>query len=134
MGHGGTQVTRYLTRDQLVATLRAAADRIDSDPAFDLGVSWTLDVAAYGLTGEQFAAVAASRGTWTKGFVGTGETTIRLSQEVGDGTVSVFASRGEVCTARETGRTVTRTRYEPVEVEVPEVVWDCEPVLKAGLP
>ena len=122
-----------LTRDQVVTTLRAVADRMESDPAMDVGDRWCLAVQAYGLTGEQIAAVAASPGTWHKSVTGTDDSLFELHQEVGDAAIEVHGSRDEVCVARETGRTVTQRRqvtpavYE--EVEVPEVVWDCQPVL-----
>ena len=128
--------TYALTRDQVVSTLRAIADRMEADDCFDTGPSWTVDVSAYALTGEQIAAVAASSGTWSKGLTGTSGTIFRLSQEVGDATVEVHGSRDQVCVARETGQTITQRRqvspavYE--EVEVPEVVWDCQPVLKGA--
>ena len=123
-----------MKRDEAVAALRAAADLIESLP---IDKWWYVSVEAFNLTAEEMALVARSPGTWEKSLAGTDNDIFQLTQ----GVVEVHAPREQVCVARPTGKKVTTKKvvtpavYEDVEVD--EVVWDCQPLLskaKAVLP
>lgn len=110
---------------EAVAALRAAADLIESLPFDNL---WFLQVDTYNLTGEELGHVVRLPGTWEKDLSGGGAMFV-----VRQGIVELHADRDEVCTAVPTGNTVkvkkVVTPAVTEEVEVPEVRWECEPLL-----
>lgn len=121
-----------ITRAEAIEALRAAADLLESLPD-DFHNWWYADVQAYNLTADEMATAARLPGTWTKGVAGENDSMFELSQ----GIVELHANRDQVCTAVPTGRTTTVKKLvtPPVyeEVEVPEMEWDCPPLL-AGEP
>lgn len=116
--------TDILTRAEAVAALRAAADLIESLPIEK--DSWFVSAEAYNLAADDLATAARTPGTWTKNATDT-------MFEISQGIVALHGNRSEVCEARETGNTVkVRKVVKPAEyeeVEIPEVVWDCKPLL-----
>lgn len=118
-------MSHFLPKSEAVEALRAAADLIEKMPER----YWYVEAEAFNLTADQLADAARLPGCWEKGVAGVDDSMFMLSQ----GIVELHADRGTVCVARETGNTVKVRKVvkpaEYAEVEVPEVVWDCEPLL-----
>jgi hypothetical protein len=122
-----------MSADEAVAALRAAADLIERLPD-TIDHLWLVSAETFNLSGEDLAAAVHVGGTWEKDVAGVDGELFELRQ----GIVELHANREEVCTAVPTGRTTTVKRVVApavVEnVEVPEVRWECAPLLTKGLP
>lgn len=116
-------MSHFMHKTEAIAALRAAADLIEK---LDID-TWFVEAQAYHLTAEALATAARLPGTWTKDV--SAAEMFQLSQ----GIVQLHANRDQVCVAKPTGRTrtVKKVVVPPVyeDVEVPELDWDCTPLL-----